>query len=795
MRILPLLTLCACLTDAEWQGRVDADGDGHPAWEDCDDTNPDLSPADEDGDGLSTCDGDCNDADPAIQLGGEYWADLDGDDYGSGEPVTACAELAGFTERDGDCAPEDAASYPGAPEVWYDGVDQACDGGSDFDQDSDGDDDAAQGGGTDCDDVDPTVNGLDVDEDGHSLCDGDCDDADPSLTPVDADADGASSCAGDCARTWARDGDGDGFGAEAGQLVQCADPSTTLDGWIEAGPIDCDDADPAVHPAAVEQCTGVDDDCDDLIDDADPDVSGAPSWYSDADADDYGDDGDTVVQCLDPSTTGAAWVLLGGDCEPGDGSINPGVDEACGDRVDNDCDGLVDFCPTPDHTPTAFAEGGTEDGRLGAAVLLHDIDADGVGELIVGEPGKNYVLWFDIAGGPPPLIFPPGSGDATLDGRDGAGAAIVVLGDVDGDGLDDVAVGAPLANEGAGTVSVLSSGAMLGAIPMDSITIATLLGPLTGAAGAVLASGDLDGDGLADLLIGLPSDAGPPPSDTPDKGIAFGFFSTSLLDFGEADIPRNEDVAFALCASAGERCGASLSLGDLDGDGLAEVMVGAPGVGDGAGAVYGLVGSPGLFGPIAPDDRDFALTGVTPGDGAGAPVRAVGDIDGDGRTDVAVGAPSASDEAGVVYVLGSEDLLAPGDPPGMRPDIDLADATWRFDGTAGQQLGFAMAGLGRVGPAPGGMLALGAPGAAGDDGVVVTLTPSVLGGGMFGAEAAADLLFLGEAGERLGEVVEAAGDADGNGAGDLLLGRPLADSGLGVADAGVAELILLGERL
>ena len=75
----------------------------------------------------------------------------------------------GYDEAQGDCADDNASIYPGAPEVWYNGVDENCDGLSDFDQDGDGSD-SANFGGTDCNDLDSSLDGLDVDDDGVTTC-------------------------------------------------------------------------------------------------------------------------------------------------------------------------------------------------------------------------------------------------------------------------------------------------------------------------------------------------------------------------------------------------------------------------------------------------------------------------------------------------------------------------------------------------------------------------------------------------------------------------------------------------
>lgn len=94
---------------------------------------------------------------------------------------------------------------------------------------------------------------------------------------------------------------------------------------------DCDDGDAMVHPGAVERCNARDDDCNGAVDDA-----AGEQWFTDRDADGFGDDATAMSSC-----TGEGLVARGGDCDDGDGAIHPDADERCDER-DNDCDGAVD---------------------------------------------------------------------------------------------------------------------------------------------------------------------------------------------------------------------------------------------------------------------------------------------------------------------------------------------------------------------------------------------------------------------------------------------------------------------
>jgi len=203
--------------------------------------------------------------------------------------------------------------------------------GSCWDADGDGYSDEACGG-TDCDDADPAISpGADEDcGDGiDNDCDGWIDYSDPECTCPDGDGDGYSDevCGGtDCddsdpAISPGADEDcGDGIDNNCDGLADEADPDCCTDGDGDGyalegggcGQVDCDDSDPAVYPSATEICDGIDNNCD----------SDIPETEADA-------DGDT-------------WRICSGDCDDTDLLINPGRPEVPGNGKDDDCDGLID---------------------------------------------------------------------------------------------------------------------------------------------------------------------------------------------------------------------------------------------------------------------------------------------------------------------------------------------------------------------------------------------------------------------------------------------------------------------
>ncbi len=222
---------------------------------------------------------------------------------------------------------------------------EVCDNGAD--DDSDGDIDCMD---SDCFVVCDEHCSNEVDDDGDNLidcmdndcigqCPEDCEDG------VDNDGDGStdcddSDCAGGCPELCA-----DGVDNDVDGLIDCDDDdcASTCDGdgdgaLSEAfGGDDCDDNDPANFPDNIEVCDSVDNDCDALIDDADPDIVAEIAYYIDDDNDDWGNTYAQLLRCEQPVGT----VLQPGDCDDTNPDIFPMAPEVC-NGVDDDCDGLFD---------------------------------------------------------------------------------------------------------------------------------------------------------------------------------------------------------------------------------------------------------------------------------------------------------------------------------------------------------------------------------------------------------------------------------------------------------------------
>lgn len=395
-----------------------------------------------------------------------------------------------------------------------------------------------------------------------------------------------------------------------------------------------------------------------------------------------------------------------------------------------------------------------------------------------------------------------GSADARLLG-DVAGARagfdVTVVGDLDGDGATDLAVGAPFGDHGngpsAGAVHIVY-GPVRGTIALSGT--ATIVGTEDGdfVGEDVGGIGDLDGDGFDDLLVGAPGSIPGFQPGPPKPGTGYVFYGGRERLQGTVTLAEAEAALVGVHPSDFAGFGAPPApVGDLNGDGVADLVIGSAGWAGETGTVYVLYGEEDqrLEGMVPLSGADVQFVGI-PGDFAGFQVAGVGDLDADGMGDLVIGAPGdASSPAvtGSAYVvygdrqrsgtipLTDADARLVGELPGDRAGIGVADVgDVDGDGLDDLLVGASARSFADVGWTGSAYLVYGARDRLSG---VISL-------------ADADVKFVGEGpNDQAGRAVAGGGDVNGDGRPDLMIGAPFRDAPTG-PDVGGAYVFLGGPR-
>jgi len=471
-----------------------------------------------------------------------------------------------------------------------------------------------------------------------------------------------------------------------------------------------------------------------------------------------------------------------------------------------------------------FVLNGVDPGDLSGLTVSSagDVNGDGVDDVIIsahnGDPnagtsGESYVVFGGAgvgAGGTIELSSLDGTNGFVLNGidaNDQSGRSVSAAGDVNGDGVDDLVIGSHYADPNgasSGESYVVFGGAGVGAggaIELSSLdgTNGFVLNGINGgdrSGFSVSSAGDVNGDGVDDLFIGAPY--GDPNGSS--SGESYVIFGGAGVGAGGAIGLSSLDGSngFVLNGiNGGDQSGRSVSAaGDVNGDGVDDLIIGARSGdpnGSSSGESYVIFGGAGVgaSGAIELSSLDgtngFVLNGIDPGDVSGESVSTAGDVNGDGVDDLIIGAPYA-DPAGRTYA-GESYVIFGGAGVGAGGTLELSS----LDGTNG----FVLNGIDANDQSGRSVSIAGDMNGDGVDDLIIgayRADPNVnssgesyvvFGGAGVGAGGAFELSSLDGtngfvlngfgADDRSGGSVSSAGDVNGDGVDDVIIGAFLAD--------------------
>ena len=375
------------------------------------------------------------------------------------------------------------------------------------------------------------------------------------------------------------------------------------------------------------------DSTDSAVDSRDSDTTPCTktAWYRDADGDGFGDAAVAEFACTAPE----GFVADASDCDDLHAAAYTGAAEQATDGLDNDCDGTMSVTSVAD-VPVWQAHGPNSGAGMGSNVAVGDFNNDGMPDLALGgtsvsvdDSFRGAPVW--VLAGPLSAIKAPVDETTTVASfysTWGAGPpALCNLGDLDGDGAEDLVVGAPASGGHSEGSALIAHGPLDGLIDL-TVDSGTLFGAEWGEAlGLCAAPGDVDGDGIPDVVL---SAYGTSSSATADGRVYVLRGPAEVESVAEADQVLQGEQEY-------EKVGYALSsLGDLNGDGVGDYSVGNGNdidLYDGLSTYLVTDYVPGVMHP-----RDVGVTIHFDLSTMGSVAASrIGDVNGDGYNDVAIG--------------------------------------------------------------------------------------------------------------------------------------------------------------
>jgi hypothetical protein len=417
------------------------------------------------------------------------------------------------------------------------------------------------------------------------------------------------------------------------------------------------------------------------------------------------------------------------------------------------------------------------------------VNGDGFADVIVGAPGYDhgetdegaaFLFWGSASG----LVgTDPGSAAAFMESNRfgaGLGRSVSGAGDVNGDGYADVIVGAPeyvigdeLLYEGAAFLFLGSALGLVGSDPSNAASTVRSRQDYSRMGDSVSGAGDVNGDGYADVIIGVPNyDNG-----EGEEGVALMFLGSSS---GLAGADAESAAAVLESNQVDAQMGSSVSAaGDVNRDGYSDVIVGAPHYSNGQnseGAVFLFLGSAsGLVG-VDPESAEAVLESDQADARMGDSVSGAGDVNGDGYADIVAGAPlydgGMTDEGAAILFLGSPTGLLGSNPGSAASVLESSQVD--------AQMGSNVSGAGDVNGDGYADVIVGASGYDGgevNEGAVFLFLGSASGLVGTNPDSAAAILESNKSLAEFGVSVSGAGDVNGDSYADVVVGAPFIDNG------------------